>query len=141
MSEMAGEMTDELHARAVEGRSLGDVLEAHLECLIQREAQIRWLLREAPALPKTFLAPWIALQSAVSFHISTAAERDMALGSIRRMPLHLLFNTWVGLVHHYLVNQELFAPGRSVLREHGQVLHAHFLSLVSNPSTKAKGAQ
>jgi hypothetical protein len=42
----------------------------------------------------------------------------------------LLFNTWIGLVHHYLVNRDLFATGDSVIAEKGDLLVNHFMSLV-----------
>jgi AcrR family transcriptional regulator len=138
VSEMALEITDALHQRASRGGAIGDILAAHLECLAEQEDQVCWLLREAPALPNGFLSAWVGLQSAVSFHISQAAEREMAAGQVRPMPLHLLFNTWVGLVHHYLINRELFAPGRSVLREHGRTLLEHFMNLIATSPTNAR---
>lgn len=131
VSETAREITDELHALAASGASLRDALVAHLRCLAEREGQVRWLLLEAPLLPKGFHLAWVGLQSAIAFHLSRAAERDMAEGRVRRMPLHLLFNTWIGLVHHYLINRELYSPGRSVLEEHGSALLDHFMSLIS----------
>lgn len=138
VSEMALEITDALHALASEGASLREVLAAHLECLAEREDQVRWLLVDGPVLPEGFRLAWLGLQSAISFHVSQAAERDMAAGRVRRLPLHLVFNTWIGLVHHYVMNRELFAPGQSVLRAHGRMLLAHFLALVST-NTNDKG--
>ena len=70
------------------------------------------------------------VQSAISHHISEVAERDMAAGKIRRMPVHLLFNTWLVLIHYYLANRRLFAPAGSVLKKHGVQLHEHFVSLI-----------
>jgi hypothetical protein len=32
------------------------------------------------------------------------AEFEKAAGTIQRMSVHLLFNTWIGLVYHYLAN-------------------------------------
>jgi AcrR family transcriptional regulator len=138
VSEMAREITDALHARASGGGALGDVLAAHLECLAEHEEQIRWLLLEVPVLRKGFHSSWLGLQSAISFYIGQAAEREMTAGRIKKMPLHLLFNTWVGLVHHYVINRELYAPQGSALREHGQALLDHFLHLVSAPPTNQR---
>jgi len=88
-------------------------------------------LIEAPLLPKGFHAAWLGLQSAISIHLSKAAAREVAAGRIRELPHHLLFNTWIGLVHHYIVNRDLFAPGGSVLEAHGRTLLHHFLTLIS----------
>ena len=102
-----------LHARLTAGATLGDVLAVHLDCLADREQEVRWLVLESPTLPKGFHTAWLGLQSAASSYICQAAERDMATGTIRQMPLHLLYNTWIGLVHHYVINRELFAPGKT----------------------------
>ena len=131
VAEMAREITDALHALSTAGASVREVLTAHVECLAAREHQIRWLLLETPMLPKGFHSAWLGLQSAVSVHLSGPVEREMASGRIRQMPLHLLFNSWIGLIHHYVINRELFAPGRSVLREHGPMLVDHFMNLLA----------
>ena len=67
------------------------------------------------------------MQSTISIHICQIAEKDMAAKKIRRMPVALLFNTWVALLHHYLSNANLFSPGRSVLERRGDELRRHFL--------------
>lgn len=139
VGELARDITDKLHALATQGATLAEALEAHLACLAEREDEVRWLLIEAPVLPKGFHLALVGMQSAVSQHLSAAAERDMAAGRVRDMPIHLLFNTWIGLVHHYVVNRDLFAPGRSVLREHGRALIEHFLWLVSADAKTTKG--
>lgn len=134
IAEMAREITDALHAQIAHGGSLRDVLEAHLACVEQREDEIRWLLLEGPTLPAGFSAAWIGMQSAISSYIAQQAEREMAAKRIRQMPVHLLFNTWVGLLHHYLINRDMFAPKRSVVRVHGRALLDHFMDLVRVPT-------
>ena len=45
--------------------------------------------------------------------------------------MSLLFNTWLGLVNHYLVNRDLFAdPGESVIARRGESLLDHFMALI-----------
>jgi hypothetical protein len=46
------------------------------------------------------------------------------------MPMHLLFNTWIGLVHHYMVNRDLFAPEGSVIARRGKELLDHYMGLL-----------
>jgi hypothetical protein len=60
----------------------------------------------------------------------------MAAGTIRRAPLHLLFNTWIGLVHHYLIHKDLFVSRGSVLHKHGGELADFFVSLLTNGDIK-----
>lgn len=129
-----------LHELAAGGASLRVTLEAHLQGIAEHEGFYTRLAIEAPLLPHDARQSVLSIQSAISHHISQAAEHDEAAGRIKPMPLHLLFNTWVGLVHYYLANRDLFAPDASVIERHGAELVAHFMSLVAscpNPEGEA----
>lgn len=82
-------------------------------------------------LPNESRQMLVAIQSVVSHHLCAAAEREMKEGMIRPQPLHLLFNTWIGLLHYYLANDDLFAPEGSVLERYGEELLEHYLSLLA----------
>jgi AcrR family transcriptional regulator len=122
-------ITDRLHAVEIGKGGLRRALATHLECLAADEAIYRHLVIEAPLMPDALRTGWLCIQSAVSHHIATAARHEIAAGVLRRVPPHLLFNGWIGLVHHYIVHRDVFAPGRSVLAEHGPALVAHYVSL------------
>jgi AcrR family transcriptional regulator len=125
--EMGRAITDRLHALVHDGQSLKDVLEAHVQALREHEAQYRRLLVDRPQLPVELQRAWLGIQSAIASYIGAAAKRERGL---RKVPEHLLFNTWLGLVHHYLANAEIFAPNGSVLERHGSTLVEHYLSLL-----------
>jgi AcrR family transcriptional regulator len=131
----AGEIAGRLHELGRERGSVREVLEGHLEGLAEHEAFYARLVMEGPLLPPYARATLLGIQSAISAHLATAAEREMAAGRIRRMPVDLLFNTWLGLVHHYIGNRELFAPGHSVVERWGPTLLDHYLGLLS-PTTQ-----
>ena len=133
VADIGRRITDRLHAAISDNADLEEVLRAHLQCLSECEPSYATFLRESRHLPEATLRSRIGVQSAISFHLNESAERAMQAGQIRRMPKHMLFNTWIGLVHHYLMNRELFAPNSSVLRERGEELVTHFLSLLSTP--------
>lgn len=38
---------------------------------------------------------------------------------------------WIGLVHHYLMNRDLFAPGESVIARRGRELLDHYMGLLA----------
>jgi AcrR family transcriptional regulator len=116
-------LTDRLHAMAGEG--LREALLAHVRCLAEEEALYAHFLAERQHLPEACALAWIGIQSAVSHHLMEAARSEKLV----RTPPHLLFNTWVGLVHHYLMNRELFAPKGGVLKKHGRELVDHFLKM------------
>ena len=73
---------------------------------------------------------FIAIQSTVSIHFYRALEHKIKAGKIKKVPFHMLFNTWLGLVHYYLLNGDLFAPGESVLKRYKNTMTGCFLSLI-----------
>lgn len=131
VSETGRKITDRLHSLITNDASLSEVLHAHLQCLSECETAYTAFLRESRLLPEDTLRARIGVQSAISYHLNESAERAMEDGYVRRLPKHMLFNTWIGLVHHYLMNRELFAPSGSVLKERGEELVSHFISLIS----------
>ncbi|MEN8114188.1 MAG: helix-turn-helix domain-containing protein [Actinomycetota bacterium] len=126
----ASRVGSRLHELARTGVAVRDVMEAHLAGLGEHEAFYARLVMEGPLLPSYPRATLLGIQSAISSHLAEAAEREMAAGTIKTMPIHLLFNTWLGLVHHYLSNRDLFAPGDSVVRRWGPTLLDHYLGLI-----------
>ncbi len=127
----SAQTTARLHELASQGSSLREVLRAHLAGLREGEAFYARLVRECRMLPDESRHLLTAIQSVVSHHLCAAAEREMQAGLIRTMPLHLLFNTWIGLIHHYLANDDLFAPRGSVLERYGEELLEHYLFLLA----------
>jgi AcrR family transcriptional regulator len=120
-----------LHELVREGAGARAVLEAHMRGIREREDFYARLVVEAPLLPDEARTSLVLIQSAISFHLSPAIEADRSAGKIKAMALPLLFNTWLGLVHYYLANRELFAPGGSVIDARGTELLEHFMSLIS----------
>ena len=117
--------------RAMEGGvSLRAVLEAHLRVLEEFEPFYARLVTEATLLPPKVRSTLLMLQAAISQRIRIAAEQEQRAGRVRELPRHLFFNTWIGLVHHYLANRDVFATGDSVIAEKKDELISHFLSLV-----------
>lgn len=124
-------ITQRLHELAAGGNSLKDVLAAHLDGLKEYESFYTRLVIEGRLLPKSARYVFISIQSAISLHIGQAADKEIAAGRLEPFPIHLLFNTWMGLVHYYLLNSDLFAPGQSVLKKNGPEILTHFLALVA----------
>jgi AcrR family transcriptional regulator len=130
-AELGRAITDRLHALVSDGCDLRAALLAHVQCLEENEDVYRCLLREGPLLPKGFQRTWTGLQSAVAHHLQRAAAVDLADKKLRRVAPHLLFNTWIGLLHHYLINRELFVTSGSVMKKHGRMLVDHYLALLA----------
>lgn len=106
--------------------SLRGVLEAHLGVLKTYEAFYARIIKEEAYLPSQVQSLFLMLHAAVSQKIHLAAEKE----NIRKIPRHLLFNTWISLVHYYISHKELFAPRGSVIDEKGSEILNHFMNLV-----------
>ncbi|BCY19208.1 TetR family transcriptional regulator [Leptolinea sp. HRD-7] len=124
-------MASRTHELSRESGSVKEILAAHLRGIQEHESFYSRLVKESSHLPIVARIALTDIQSAVSFHISRAAEREMAAGTIKRMPVALLFNTWVGLIHYYLSNADQFAPGESVIESCGSMLLEHFMRMIS----------
>src|ERR1700719_422707 len=106
------------------------VLQSHLRVLAELEPFYARLVTEALMLPPKVRSTLMLLHAAVSYELFQALERERKAGRARKIDRPLLFNTWIVLVHHYLVNRDLFATGNSVIAEHGAILVNHFMALV-----------
>jgi AcrR family transcriptional regulator len=136
IQDFGAEVPLRLHELVRRGARTKEVLAAHLKCIREREDFYARLVVEAPLLPEEARTSLVLIQSAISFHLAPAVEADRAAGRIKAASLPLLFNTWLGLVHYYLANRELFAPEGSVIDARGPELLDHFMSLVSKGGRK-----
>jgi len=130
--ERAARRTREL---AEEGHGVRHVLAAHLRGIAENEAFYTRLAKEGHLLPPSARSVLLGIQSAFSHHLSKASEREIAEGRIRRVPHYMIFNGWLGLVHHYLIWSENFAPGRSVIEVFGPDLVDYYVGLLQTENS------
>ncbi len=119
------------HELASDCAGFQDGLEAHLSGIMEFEGFYTRLVLETAFLPPAARDAYILIQSAISFHLSQPAQREMEAGTILAVPFHLLFNTWLGLINYYIMNKDLFSPHEPVLRRYGRLLLDHYMSLIS----------
>lgn len=120
-----------LHELAGGKNGVKEVLEAHVQGLEEYEDFYTRLVTEHRLLPPEARNTFVLIQSTISFHISQALERDIGEGRVKNLPVHLVFNGWIGLIHHYLTNNDLFSPGGSVLQRYGQELVNYYMDLIA----------
>ncbi len=130
IEEFGKRINQRLHELAGAGGGVREVLAAHLKGLTEHEAFYTRMITEARLLPEEARNTLIMIQSTASFHLSEAVEKEITAGSIQPLPVHLVFNGWVGLVHYYLANSDLFAPGGSVLERYGHELLQYYMTLI-----------
>jgi AcrR family transcriptional regulator len=131
-------MARRIHDLVENSANLTELLAAHIEGIREQEAFYTRLVVETRNLPEIARLMLISIQSAISFHLSRAFDREMKKGDIQSVPVSLLFNTWIGLVHYYLTNSDLFAPDGSVMERYGPQLVIHFSNLISTSNTDGK---
>ena len=111
-------------------QSMAELLSAHLDGIREFEPFYTRLVIENHLLPTVAKDVWVSIQSAISFHFSQVAEKELQTGKSIDLPAHMLFNVWIGLVHYYLINGDLFAPNGSVMEQYHNVLIESYLKLI-----------
>ncbi|MGL5256391.1 MAG: TetR/AcrR family transcriptional regulator [Proteocatella sp.] len=119
-----------LHELSLDSCKLEDILKAHLIGISEYEDFYTRLILESRMLNNCARNAVIALQSTIAVHILDVVEEDMKADFIKNMPLDMFFNTWLGLVHHYLLNSDLFGREGLFYERQGKMLIEHFLNLV-----------
>lgn len=130
IEEFGDRVAQRLHELVDTNSSLYEVLKAHIAGLIEFEPFYTRLIIERRLLPKSVSNTYIMIQSTISFHIGVAAEKEINEGIIRELPIHLIYNTWIGIIHYYLTNSDLFSPNGSVLKQYGNELLQHYMNLI-----------
>lgn len=123
-----GKIAQRTHELADSGCSLREILSAHLEGIMEFEPFYTRLVIENRLLPIAARDAWINLQSAIAYHFSQTVIREVKTA----VPCDVLFNMWMGLVHYYLANSDLFAPEGNVLRRYANTLIENYLTLVNS---------
>ena len=124
------EMGNKLHDLSKTGAGIRELLHAHILILEEYESFYKNLISEISALPDGTKTMLLSLHSMTSYHFDAVFRREKRRGRIKDIPLHMLFNTWLGLLHYYLQNSELFAPKKSVLKRRKDELVNTFISLI-----------
>ena len=124
------ETVSRIHERSIRDQGLREVLSSHLQSIRENEKFYCALLREKALLPQAANDTLLGIQSAISFYIYKEVQKEIEKKRIRPVPMHLLFNTWIGLLHHYLGNRELFAPQESVIERYGDEWLDHIMNLL-----------
>lgn len=119
-----------LHSLSEKSTDIEELTKAHLDILEEYENFYTKFITEMPLLPAEAKNTFAAIQSVVAFHFSKVIEQGIEKGRFKKIPPHLLFNTWLGFVHYYLQNKEFFAPDGSVLGRYKAELRATFSELI-----------
>lgn len=131
LSEFGDNMGSSLHTLAKKCDSVESLLKEHLNVLEEYEVFYSRLISEKDRLPDEAKSTFAIIQSTVAFHFSSVIDGEIERGTVKKLPIHILFNTWLGLVHYYLLNKEFFSDSdESVLRRYREELLSAYLNLI-----------
>ncbi|MCK5071781.1 MAG: TetR/AcrR family transcriptional regulator [Bacteriovoracaceae bacterium] len=130
IDEVGRKMASEFREFGKKELNVKQVLKSHLKVLEKYEDFYTHLLLDGPNLPGEVRGTLITLQAGISCYIKSSVKKEEKTGKIRSLPSHLLFNTWMGLITYYLINRDLFAPDKSVIKAKGDEILNHFLKLI-----------
>jgi len=131
VEEFGSQITQRLHELIDTNSSLSKILDAHITGLIEFEPFYTRLIIERRLLPANVTNTYVMIQSTISFHIGIAAQKELDQGIVRKLPVHLLYNTWIGLIHYYITNGDLFCSSGSVLKRYRHELLQHYIDLIT----------
>lgn len=119
-------LNDRLHAIALTSLSVKEALYAHVEAIQEQEDFYIHFVRERYMLPREATLVYVAIQTTISHHLGMILEKESSVV----LPLSFLFNTWMGLLHYYLLNRDLFVNEGSVLAEYKEELVETFIMMI-----------
>lgn len=119
-----------LGARFSDELKLRDLLKAHLSVLAEHEDFYMRLVSESQFLPSHIRSIFYSMNASLSYRFYRAAKSEMDKGAIKKMTQVHLFNTWMGLVHYYIMNRDLFSDKTPILEDVCDELLRHFFNLI-----------
>ncbi|MET1250261.1 TetR/AcrR family transcriptional regulator [Sporolactobacillus sp. STCC-11] len=123
-------LTSQIHKSSEPGHSLNEVLQTHLDAIEASEPLYTHLIMDLSQLPEEAQQTVIGIQSVIAHHLDQVMNQLKKEKKIKNLSFSFLFNTWIGLVHYYLMNRRLFAPQGSVLAVYKNQLISNFLTLL-----------
>lgn len=114
-----GTKLQKLTANKLEAR---EVLAVHLKMIREYEPFYANLVTEGPLLADSVRNRVFMIQSGIAHYLEKSMEGKKSV-----VPIHFLLNSWLGLIHYYLANRDLFAPGKSVIATCGKELLQNFI--------------
>lgn len=131
LEQFANEVGNKLHGISTNNGTIAELLYGHIRVLEDYEAFYKNVVLDTSRLPEETKILLVTMQSTIAHHLSVLVEREQQKGTVKDIPLHMFFNTWLALLHYYLQNSEMFAPGESVLIRCKNELVGSFIKLIS----------
>lgn len=132
VDEFGEKLSSALGARCSDQLKLRDLLKSHLSVLAEFEDFYLRLISESQSLPAHIRSIVYSINASLSYRFYRSAKNEMDKGHIKKMSQVHFFNSWMGLVHYYIMNRDLFSEKTPILEEVGDELLKHFFHLIKN---------
>jgi AcrR family transcriptional regulator len=113
-----------------ESNQVEKLLKTYLSVLVKHENFYIRLISERSLLPEDVQMIYANIQSTVAYHFNKVIEREIENQTIKKISVHMVFNTWMGLLHYYLLNKDFFSPEMPLLERYAPELIETFLELI-----------
>jgi len=130
ISDFGHTLTSEMHDLSEENGNIKELLVAYVKILSHHEAFYIQLICQRNLLPESAQLTVANIQSTAAFHFNRVLAQEMKQNNVKLLPVHMLFNTWLGLLHYYLSNKDLFAPNEALLPRYRSELIETYLTLI-----------
>lgn len=130
VDEFGERLSASLGRRCSDELKLKELLKAHISVLAEFEDFYMRLISESQTLPPHIRSIIYAINASLSYRFYKAAKTEMNNGEIKQMTQVHFFNTWMGLLHYYIMNRDLFSEKTPILNQVGEELVQHFFYLV-----------
>ncbi len=130
VDEFGEKLSAALGARFSSELRLRELLKSHIAVLAEYEDFYMRLVSESQTLPSHIRSIFYSMNASVSYRFYRAAKAEMDKGAVKKMTQVHFFNTWMGLVHYYVMNRDLFSEKTPILTEVGEDLLRHFFHLI-----------
>jgi AcrR family transcriptional regulator len=122
---------EKLHALSVATDNIETLLRAHIEVIEANETFYKQLIGAMSTLSEETRNCFFSLNSITSHHFGIAIEKSIEQGELKALPVHMFYNTWLGLIQYYLQNSDLFSPnGDSVIKRYKDDLINTYMTLI-----------
>jgi len=110
--------------------TLKDFFQAHLSVIAKYEKLYTRLIQEKHFLPQQVQALITEINSAVASHMFVALKKERISCGLKEKEFFFIFNIWIGLVHHYIMNASLFSIKGNVIHERSEEIIELFLKII-----------
>lgn len=129
--DFGAKLNSELGKRVDVSLELRPMLKAHLAVLADFENFYVRIISENSSLPPAVRGQIFAINASLSYRLFRASQPLVKNGEIKKLDQASFFNTWMSLIHYYLMNRDLFSDELPLLKHKSSDIVRLFFNLIT----------